>query len=772
MNYTRLILSAMILSMAAGCSVDERLVEPLSAQKDKELTILAIREDGITDTKTSRDESDGSVWWTPGDALSLFYGSGSAGGSKFITTATESCRSADFSGTIGVITGGGEGTTIDDTFFWGLYPYQEDASCDGSSITMNLPSVQTAVPGTFATDLFPTLARSQGLIFKFYNICGGMMFSVTKEGVKKVTLKSNNGELITGKAKVGFNASSGLPEVKEIIDGSDEIVLEAPNGESFEVGKFYYMVMFPTTFSGGFTVKLETFTEEATVEKTNKLTAKRSVFGKISNIDGNATYSSKTIKKYLTFTSEGSTDISIQSEYDGFYYSYDKQTWTNWSGESITFSSTSPLYLCGDNPYDTEKGSLGQFQAEGDLFGISGNIMSLVNSDEDVLEVHKSQFNSLFASCTRLTSAPELPATTLAKTCYQHMFADCTNLSSVPNLPATTLAESCYGYMFKGCNSLTSAQVVLPATTLAGWCYISMFEGCTSLKSAPELPATTLASHCYMSMFGGCTSLTSAPELPATTLAQNCYWNMFGGCTSLTSAPELPATTLAKSCYDFMFDACTSLTYAPELPATTLAESCYGHMFKGCNSLISAPELPATTLANRCYCEMFNGCTSLESAPELPAMTLAEDCYSWMFGGCTSLTTAPELPATTLASHCYMSMFGGCTSLTSAPELPATTLAEGCYYGMFSGCTSLTDAPELPATTLESNCYTCMFINCTSLNYIKCLAEDISAYKCIDGWVIGVASSGVFVKAASMTDWPTGSSGIPEGWTVINDNTN
>ena len=52
MKYSRLILSAMILSMAAGCSVDERLVEPLSAQKDKELTILAIREDGITENIT------------------------------------------------------------------------------------------------------------------------------------------------------------------------------------------------------------------------------------------------------------------------------------------------------------------------------------------------------------------------------------------------------------------------------------------------------------------------------------------------------------------------------------------------------------------------------------------------------------------------------------------------------------------------------------------------------------------------------------------------
>ncbi len=657
---------------------------------------------------------------------------------------------------------------------------------------MNLPSVQTAVPGTFATNLFPTLARSQGLIFRFYNICGGMMFSVTKEGLKKVTLKSNNGELITGKAKVGFNASSGLPEVKEIIDGSDEIVLEAPNGESFEVGKFYYMVMFPTTFSGGFTVKLETFTEEATVEKTNKLTAKRSVFGKISNIDGNATYSSKPLKKYLTFTSEGSTDISIQSEYDGFYYSYDKQTWTNWSGESITFSSTSPLYLCGDNPYDTEKGSLGQFQAEGDLFGISGDIMSLVNSDEDVLEVHKSQFNSLFASCTRLTSAPELPATTLAESCYRAMFYGCTNLTSAPELPATTATENCYASMFASCTNLVSVPK-LPATTLAESCYASMFKGCTSLTSAPELPATILAEWCYYSMFEGCTSLTSAPELPATSLASSCYWGMFNGCSSLIEAPELPATTLAPTCYDRMFMGCSSLLSAPELPAMIMESGCYWGMFDGCVNLTTAPELPSTNLASECYGSMFNGCKSLTSAPELPATNLYSQCYNFMFMDCTSLTAAPELHATKLAYHCYAYMFKGCTNLLEAPELPAQILFPACYYEMFYGCTSLTEAPVihassmadvccmnmfygctnlttvplLPATNLARQCYFNMFYGCSKLNYIKCMAEDISPEICVTDWLFGVASSGTFVKSAAISSWSTGSSGIPSGWTVL-----
>ena len=59
-----------------------------------------------------------------------------------------------------------------------------------------------------------------------------------------------------------------------------------------------------------------------------------------------------------------------------------------------------------------------------------------------------------------------------------------------------------------------------------------------------------------------------------------------------------------------------------------------------------------------------------------------------------------------------------------------------------------------------------MFKGCTNLNYIKCLATDISASSCLNYWVDGVASTGTFVKAASMTSWRTGESGIPNDWTV------
>ena len=147
-----------------------------------------------------------------------------------------------------------------------------------------------------------------------------------------------------------------------------------------------------------------------------------------------------------------------------------------------------------------------------------------------------------------------------------------------------SVSAYCYAYMFYNCTSLTTAPE-LPATTLANSCYASMFYRCTSLTTAPALPATTLADYCYRHMFYGCTSLTTAPALPATTLANGCYRHMFKDCTSLTTAPELPATTLADSCYNQMFFGCSNLTSAPSLPATTLANSCYEDMFNGCTRL-------------------------------------------------------------------------------------------------------------------------------------------------------------------------------------------
>ena len=423
--------------------------------------------------------------------------------------------------------------------------------------------------------------------------------------------------------------------------------------------------------------------------------------------------------QYLTFTSSGTSTISLSLTYVSspkLYYSRNAEDWYEWDLSGLTFTYGEPLYLCGDNPGGlcTHYFTFCRFHDEGsDAYEISGSIMSLLNKDAELLVIPNDYcFYSLFQGCTSLTTAPDLPATTLTPDCY-------------------------------GC----------------------LFNGCASLKTAPALPATALAAECYFSIFKDCISLSKAPDLPATTLANSCYRNMFAGCTGLTTAPALPATTLTGKCYFHMFQDCTGLTTAPALPATALAENCYGSMFYGCTGLTTAPTLPATALAESCYNSMFMDCTGLKTAPALPATSLAENCYYFMFHGCTSLTTAPALAATTLAENCYGYMFGGCTSLEAAPALPATTLANGCYKAMFRQCSALKASPELPAPVLVEECYYEMFYGCSSLSVVTCLATGLDAEHSRTRWLQDVAGSGTFYQDVA-ADWDSVlEDGIPSGWT-------
>ena len=245
----------------------------------------------------------------------------------------------------------------------------------------------------------------------------------------------------------------------------------------------------------------------------------------------------------------------------------------------------------------------------------------------------------------------------------------------------------------------------------------------------------------------------------------------FRGNLTPTSAAGIGTFTISKKCN--LKGNCMSMLFgdnAADNYSLSGKDYAFRNLFGNCNNIVNVSSnfLPATTLENYCYKNMFNGCTNLTTAPKLPAKKLKVECYSSMFQNCTSLTTAPALPATTLAHGCYRSMFQDCTSLATASALLATTLSDMCYYSMFQGCTNLTTAPELPATTLKASCYTKMFYGCTKLNYIKMIATDISAYNCLGSWVSNVSSTGTFVKNPAMNSLPTGTHGIPSGWTVQN----
>lgn len=115
----------------------------------------------------------------------------------------------------------------------------------------------------------------------------------------------------------------------------------------------------------------------------------------------------------------------------------------------------------------------------------------------------------------------------------------------------------------------------------------------------------------------------------------------------------------------------------------------------------------------------------------------------------------------------YYGLFYFSNQLISAENLVLPSNAtEFCYTYMFNNCGNLTVAPVLPSVSLKSSSYANMFHGCSSLTYIKCLAIDISASNCLKNWVDGVSATGTFVKDANAT-WPSGNSGIPTGWTVV-----
>ena len=239
---------------------------------------------------------------------------------------------------------------------------------------------------------------------------------------------------------------------------------------------------------------------------------------------------------YVTFTAEKAQKFMMKTNgnynISGLEYSVNFGDWTTVeANKEVTFGGTNgDLRLRGTNTDGTasalDKYSTITFTDSNVPVACTGDIRTLLDWDNyTTVNTENAMFIKLFENCSVLTSAPELPATSLAYNCYLGMFSGCTNLKSAPKLPAPTLTTCCYTYMFSGCTNLKTAPE-LPAEVLANQCYDSMFLGCTNLKTAPKLPAKTSRMYCYVGMFSGCTNLKSA-ELSIEFLYLGCCGSMF-----------------------------------------------------------------------------------------------------------------------------------------------------------------------------------------------------------------------------------------------------
>ena len=477
-------------------------------------------------------------------------------------------------------------------------------------------------------------------------------------------------------------------------------------------------------------------------------------------------------------------------------YSTDKKTWTEYTwndktGATITLTNVGDsVWWRGDNTaFSLDMNNAYYFIMSGSIEA-SGNVMSLIDKTCKSVTIPTAYcFPMLFSLCSSLTTAPKLPATTLANWCYFGMFNACSSLTTAPELPATTLAEYCYFLMFKGCTSLTKAPD-LPATTMIEHCYDAMFQGCTSLTKAPELPSTTLANLCYQNMFKGCTNINKV-KVAFTSWGSNSTssWLLEASSTGVFECPsaldcstrnvshvpagwtivrtDAPASggtvgqVLTKTADGQEWadlpagggeDMTDYLCFTASQANSTVKIDKFGTTAPAINLEYSVDKKHWTeytwdgntgatiTLVNIGDKVWWRGNNTAFSINFSNAHRFAMSGSIEASGNVMSLLDKTCKSVTIPTAYCFFALFATCASLKKAPKFPATTLTEYCYYGMFNGCKFLTEAPELPATTLAENCYRWMFNNCTSLTKAPELPATTLAENCYDSMFKGCTS--------------------------------
>ena len=177
------------------------------------------------------------VEWEAGDAISLF----DSNNNEFTTSTGGS--SVTFTG------------TAQDNLetYYALYPYNANATLSGSVIATTLPSEQTALAGSFANMLNPSVAKSgSDKTLAFKNACALVKFTLQYTGnnnITKVMFSGNGGEALAG--TIHIDALSTTPSATvEAEFAETEVTL---SGE-FTSGKTYYFVTAPATLNNGLTL--------------------------------------------------------------------------------------------------------------------------------------------------------------------------------------------------------------------------------------------------------------------------------------------------------------------------------------------------------------------------------------------------------------------------------------------------------------------------------------------------------------------------------------
>jgi len=305
MNKNRyFVLAFLVLLFCASCTKEQ---EKTAANGPIIEAVIA-----ESDAKTALVDGGTQVYWEVAEELSVFYNDANL---HFVSLNKQQAQSALFACTRNVVIAVGEGE--ESSSLIGLYPYSEDAVCDGNSITSSLPFKQTGKAGSFGKGCNIAMAKGKSTSLAFYNLMGGLRFTLSQSGVKTITLEGNNGEALAGTFTADFDGER--PAVSSVVEAKDKIVLNAPEGSAFETGKWYYIVALPGTLSGGFKMHFETDDKFADLVSTKSRTFERGKFGSVQNIDSGLEFKDLATKSDWTVSGDGQVSRIVDDDMDTYW---------------------------------------------------------------------------------------------------------------------------------------------------------------------------------------------------------------------------------------------------------------------------------------------------------------------------------------------------------------------------------------------------------------------------------------------------------------------
>lgn len=223
------ILDAAVLLSVVSC-VDQQMTEP-----DEFLVVKTFTAYADMQTKTSLD-GDFSILWDAEDHITVFDVEGE--GKTFTdVTVSDDAKHADFTGSV----------ELADTYY-ALYPAQAEAvyTSEGEKITAILPTVQTAVSGSFADGVNLSVAKTQGDDLYFRNVGALLAVKCPTANANSIKIVSKNPSVkMSGEAVIQFK--EGVPVA--VPSESAVNYVEAKCSKT-EVGDIYYFVVYPGEYEG------------------------------------------------------------------------------------------------------------------------------------------------------------------------------------------------------------------------------------------------------------------------------------------------------------------------------------------------------------------------------------------------------------------------------------------------------------------------------------------------------------------------------------------